>query len=66
MKKLFDIILKLSMPLAVNYLKENEDRLAKKFADSKDIPLIGEKAEKELASAVIGVVAELLEDVKIK
>jgi len=55
---------KMAMPLAIKWLKENEDALAKKFADSNDIPLIGEKAEKQLAAGVIAAVVELLEGKK--
>ena len=53
MKKFIDMLMKLSMPFAISYIKENEELLAKKFADSKDIPFIGEKAEKQIASACI-------------
>ena len=54
------------MPMAINYIKQNEDLLAKKFADSKDIPFIGEKGEKQVASAFISLLVEFLEDIKIK
>ena len=66
MKKFVSMLLKLSMPMAINYIKENEQLLAKKFADSKDIPFIGEKGEKQLASGVISLLVEFLEDIKIK
>ena len=66
MKKFVDMLMKLSMPLAINYIKENEELLAKKFADSKDIPFIGEKGEKQIASAFISLLVEFLEDIKIK
>ena len=66
MKKFVDMLIKLSMPMAINYIKENEDLLAKKFADSKDIPFIGEKGEKQVASAFISLLVEFLEDIKIK
>ena len=52
--------------MAINYIKENEDLLAKKFADSKDIPLLNEKREKELASAFLSVIIEFLEDIDKK
>ena len=64
MKKFVDMLIKLSMPMAINYIKENEDLLAKKFADSKDIPFLGEKAEKQMASAFISLLVEFLEDIK--
>ena len=66
MKKFVAMLLKLSMPMAINYIKENEQLLAKKFADSKDIPFIGEKGEKQIASAFIALLVEFLEDIKIK
>tara|TARA_R100000700_G_C3097201_1_gene95876 strand:+ start:124 stop:324 length:201 start_codon:yes stop_codon:yes gene_type:complete len=66
MKKLIAIMKKLSLPLAINYIKENEDLLAKKFADSKDIPMLNEKREKELASAFISIFVEFLEDINKK
>ena len=66
MKKFIDMLMKLSMPFEINYIKENEQLLAKKFADSKDIPFIGEKGEKQIASAFISLLVEFLEDIKIK
>ncbi len=66
MKKFVEMLMKLSMPMAINYIKQNEDLLAKKFADSKDIPFIGEKGEKQVASAFISLLVEFLEDIKIK
>ena len=66
MKKFIDMLIKLAMPMAINYIKENEQLLAKKFADSKDIPFIGEKGEEQLASGVISLLIEFLEDIKIK
>tara|TARA_Y100001938_G_scaffold130044_1_gene185621 strand:+ start:66 stop:254 length:189 start_codon:yes stop_codon:yes gene_type:complete len=61
-----EVLKKLAMPMAINYIKENEDLLAKKFADSKDIPLLNEKREKELASAFLSVIIEFLEDIDKK
>ena len=66
MKKFIDMLMKLAMPVAINYIKENEELLAKKFADSKDIPFIREKGEKQIASAFIALLVEFLEDIKIK
>ena len=66
MKKFVDMLMKLAMPMAINYIKENEELLAKKFADSKDIPFIGEKAEKQMAAGVIALLVEFLEDIKLK
>ena len=66
MKKFIDMLMKLAMPVAINYIKENEGLLAKIFADSKDIPFIGEKGEKQIASAFIALLVEFLEDIKLK
>ena len=52
------------MPMAISYIKENEELLAKKFADSKDIPFIGEKGERQIAAGVIALLVEFLEDIK--
>ena len=64
MKKFIDMLMKLAMPMAISYIKENEELLAKKFADSKDIPFIGEKGEKQIAAAFISLLVEFLEDIK--
>ena len=64
MKKFIDMLMKLSMPFAISYIKENEKLLAKKFADSKDIPFIGEKGEEVIAAAFISLLVEFLEDIK--
>ena len=64
MKKFIDMLMKLAMPMAISYIKENEELLAKKFADSKDIPFIGEKGEEVIAAGVISLLVEFLEDIK--
>tara|TARA_R100001530_G_C4212731_1_gene127886 strand:- start:323 stop:520 length:198 start_codon:yes stop_codon:yes gene_type:complete len=64
MKKFVEMLVKLAMPMAISYIKENEKLLAKKFADSKDIPFIGEKGEEVLASGVIALLVEFLGDIK--
>ena len=66
MKKFVAMLLKLSMPMAINYIKENEQLLAKKFADSKDVPFVGEKGEEMMAAGVISLLVEFLEDIKLK
>ena len=66
MKKFIDMLMKLAMPVAINYIKENEDLLAKKFADTKDVPFVGEKGEEMMAAGVISLLVEFLEDTKIK
>ena len=62
MKKLWDAIMSMAIPMVVNMLKERESELAKKFADDQDIPFIGEKGEEKLAAGIISAVCELLED----
>ena len=64
MKKLLAAIMSMAIPMVVNMLKEREAELAKKFADSQDIPFIGEKGEEKLAAGIISAVCELLEDIK--
>ena len=66
MKKFMAMLMKLAMPVAINYIKENEDFLAKKFADSKDVPFVGEKGEEMMAAGVISLLVEFLEDIKLK
>ena len=66
MKKFMAMLMKLAMPVAINYIKENEDLLAKKFADSKDVPFVGEKGEEMMAAGVISLLVEFLEDIKLK
>lgn len=66
MKAFFDYLKGLAVKMVINQLKENTDKFAKMIADKADIPLLGEKAEKELAEKLIGFVVELLENLNIK
>ena len=65
MKAFFDYLKSLAVKMVINQLKENTDKFAKMIADKADIPLLGEKAEKELAEKLIGFVVELLESLNI-
>ena len=65
MKAFFDYLKALAVKMVINQLKENTDKFAKMIADKADIPLLGEKAEKELAEKLIGFVVELLESLNI-
>ena len=66
MKAFFDYLKGLAVKMVINQLKENTDKFAKMIADKADIPLLGEKAEKELAEKLIGFVVELLENLNEK
>ena len=66
MKKLIEIFFQLSIPFVIGTIKKKQHLLAKKFADSKDIPFIGEKGEEKLAAGVISVMVEFLEDINKK
>ena len=66
MKAFFDYLKSLAVKMVINQLKENTDKFAKMIADKADIPLLGEKAEKELAEKLIGFVVELLETLNEK
>ena len=66
MKAFFDYLKGLAVKMVINQLKENTDKFAKMIADKADIPLLGEKAEKELAEKLIGFVVELLETLNEK
>ena len=66
MKSFFDYLKGLAVKMVINQLKENTDKFAKMIADKADIPLLGEKAEKELAEKLIGFVVELLENLNEK
>ena len=66
MKAFFVYLKSLAVKMVINQLKENTDKFAKMIADKADIPLLGEKAEKELAEKLIGFVVELLENLNIK
>ena len=66
MKAFFDYLKGLAVKMVINQLKDNTDKFAKMIADKADIPLLGEKAEKELAEKLIGFVVELLETLNEK
>ena len=66
MKAFFDHLKGLAVKMVINQLKDNTDKFAKMIADKADIPLLGEKAEKELAEKLIGFVVELLENLNEK
>ena len=66
MKAFFDYLKLLAIKMVITQLKENTNTLAKKIADKADIPLLGEKAERELAQKLIGFVVELLEEMNEK
>ena len=66
MKAFFDYLKLLAIKMVITQLKENTNTLAKKIADKADIPLLGEKAERELAQKLIGFVIELLEEMNKK
>ena len=66
MKAFFDYLKGLAVKMVINQLKDNTDKFAKMIADKADIPLLGEKAEKELAEKLIGFVVELLENLNEK
>ncbi len=66
MKAFFDYLKSLAIKMVINQLKENTDKFAKVIAQKADIPLLGEKAEKELAEKLLGFVIELLENLNIE
>ena len=66
MNAFFDYLKSFAIKMVINQMKENTDALAKKIALKADIPLLGEKAEKELAEKLIGFVVELLENLNEK
>ena len=56
MNKLLDVI----KGIAFDMIFKDKEKLAKDIADAIDIPMIGEKREKELALAIIEVVEKAI------
>ena len=66
MKKFFDWAKSIGFKLAIGAIKNNTDWLAKKMADSVDIPFVNEKNEQKEAKKAVEALTGLLEELAEK